>query len=178
MVVAVCRLRPTHIFEWGTNIGKSARIFYEICQAFDIEAEIHSIDLPANIAHVEHPKAKRGDLVRGLEKVRLHQGDGVDTSLKILSIITNAASPFFFIDGDHTYESVRRELGAVINAVPTANILLHDTFFQSEASGYNVGPCQAIIDTLEEHTHSFKTLSENSGLPGMTLLWQSEYSVK
>ena len=27
MSAAVCRLRPRHIFEWGTNVGKSARIF-------------------------------------------------------------------------------------------------------------------------------------------------------
>ena len=29
MTAAVCTLKPTHIFEWGTHFGKSARIFYE-----------------------------------------------------------------------------------------------------------------------------------------------------
>ena len=46
MVGTVCRFQPTHIFEWGTNIGKSARIFYETTNSFKIDAEIHSIDLP------------------------------------------------------------------------------------------------------------------------------------
>jgi cephalosporin hydroxylase len=173
MVAAVCRLQPTHIFEWGTNIGKSARVFYETCQAFGIHAEIHSIDLPDDMEHVEHPKERRGHLVRGLEGVMLHQGDGLDTSLQILSCCKSAAvSPLFFIDGDHSYESVRRELGEVIDKVSAANILLHDTFFQSMNSGYNIGPYLAIEAVLGERAHSFRVLSQNIGLPGMTLLWQ------
>ena len=55
MSAAVAWTRPTHIFEWGTHIGKSARIFYETCKYIKITPEIHSIDLPDNIDHVEHP---------------------------------------------------------------------------------------------------------------------------
>lgn len=173
MVAAVCRLKPTHIFEWGTNIGKSARIFCEVCKAFGIASEIHSIDLPDDEEHIEHPKENRGYLVRGIDGVQLHQGDGLDTSLRILSqFIASDVSPLFFIDGDHSYESVKRELGEIIDRVPSANILLHDTFFQSENSGYNIGPCRAIKDVLGERTHSFRSISQNIGLPGMTLLWQ------
>ncbi|MDQ3112117.1 MAG: hypothetical protein M3R17_19715, partial [Bacteroidota bacterium] len=29
MTASVCRFKPELIFEWGTNIGKSARVFYE-----------------------------------------------------------------------------------------------------------------------------------------------------
>lgn len=175
MVGAVCRLKPTHILEWGTNIGKSARIFYETCKAFNINAKIHSIDLPDSIQHVEHPGEKRGSLVRGLDDVQLHQGDGLETSLEILSFCKSpAVFPLFFIDGDHSYASVKRELVEIIDKIPTANILLHDTFFQSVASGYNVDPCRAIMDALSERTHSFKILSQNIGLPGMTLLWRHE----
>ena len=43
---AVCFFKPTHIFEWGTNIGKSARLFHETAKYFNISVEIHSIDLP------------------------------------------------------------------------------------------------------------------------------------
>jgi hypothetical protein len=42
----VCRFRPSHIFEWGTHIGKSARAFYEITSHYGIPSEIHSVDLP------------------------------------------------------------------------------------------------------------------------------------
>ncbi|KKQ33961.1 MAG: hypothetical protein US50_C0067G0009, partial [Candidatus Nomurabacteria bacterium GW2011_GWB1_37_5] len=136
---AVCYFRPTHIFEWGTHIGKSARVFYETAKYFNIPIEIHSIDLPDNISHIEHPGYKRGRLVRGLRNVTLHQGDGLDKSLEIIKGITNDFKPLFYVDGDHSYESVKRELSGIIESVPNAVILLHDTFYQSSQSNYNIG---------------------------------------
>jgi cephalosporin hydroxylase len=173
MVAAVCRLKPTHIFEWGTNIGKSARIFHETCKALGIDTEIHSIDLPDDVEHVEHPGAKRGHLVKNIKSVKLHLGDGLDTSLQILAQVRNQhPRPLFFLDGDHSYSSVKRELEVITEKVPDAHILLHDTFFQSEESGYNIGPYQAIADVVGAETGKYRILSQNIGLPGMTLLWQ------
>ncbi len=110
MVSAVCRLKPTHIFEWGTNIGKSARIFYEIVKHFGLSTEIHSIDLPDEIDHHEHPKAKRGVLVKGISDVRLYKGDGLETALEIYRKIRETCRPLVFIDGDHSYALVKREI--------------------------------------------------------------------
>jgi len=110
MTAAVCRFKPDVIFEWGTNIGKSARVFYEITKAFNIDSEIHSIDLPDDISHNEHPKEKRGIMVKGLNKVHLHQGDGVTKAIEIYnSISSKKPRVLFFVDGDHSYESVIRE---------------------------------------------------------------------
>jgi hypothetical protein len=178
MVAAVCRLRPSYILEWGTNIGKSARIFYETCRTFDISAEIHSIDLPDDIEHGEHPKLKRGMLVKGKKGVHLHQGDGLETSLRILSEKPASLHPLFFIDGDHDYASVKRELEGIIIEAPEANILLHDTFYQSSGSTYNVGPNKAIADVLGTVPDKFSVLSQKLGLPGMTLLWQAKNNMR
>jgi hypothetical protein len=71
MIAAVCVLKRTHIFEWGTNLGKSARIFYEVARRFGIETQIYSIDLPDDIEHVEHPKEKRGVSAKNLKGVNL-----------------------------------------------------------------------------------------------------------
>jgi len=173
MVAAVCRIKPTHIFEWGTNIGKSARIFYETCRGFGLAAEIHSIDLPDNMEHIEHPKENRGLLVRGIKEVNLHLGDGLENALQIVSDYKkDDLRPLFFIDGDHSYKSVKRELEGIIKNVPQANILLHDTFYQSEESGYNVGPYKAVADVLAGIPNRYKIISQNIGLPGMTLLWR------
>ena len=171
MVSAVCRLKPTHIFEWGTNIGKSARIFHETVKHFGLSTEIHSIDLPDEIDHHEHPKAKRGVLVKGIGDVRLYKGDGLKTALEMYRKMREICRPLVFIDGDHSYESVKRELGEIMKRMPNANILLHDTFFQSAESGYKVGPYQAITDTLSNMPHRYKIISTNTGLPGMTLLY-------
>ena len=50
MTAAACRLRPSVVFDWGTYIGSSARVFYECSRAFKLGYEIHSIDLPPDTA--------------------------------------------------------------------------------------------------------------------------------
>jgi cephalosporin hydroxylase len=171
MVSAVCRLKPTHIFEWGTYIGKSARIFYETARHFGFSTEIHSIDLPDEVDHHEHPREKRGMFVKGIPAVRIYKGDGVETALGIYRKVSEICRPLVYIDGDHSYSAVKRELGEIIKNMPNASILLHDTFYQSAESGYNIGPCQAITDTLSNVPHKYKIISTNTGLPGMTLLY-------
>lgn len=171
LTAAVTRVQPTHIFEWGTHIGKSARIFFETTKLFNIDCEIHSIDLPENVSHVEHPGAKRGKLVRGLKKVTLHTGDGLDTSLRLCDMANRTGFvPLFFVDGDHSYESVKRELHGIMTRVPNAHILVHDTFNQSEGSGYNTGPYRAIQDILGPMSGRYKVIAQEMGLPGLTLI--------
>ena len=74
MTAAACRLKPSAVFDWGTHIGASARVFYECERAFRLGYEIHSIDLPADATHVEHPGQEHGRLVRGLERSSEHRG--------------------------------------------------------------------------------------------------------
>ncbi|MFA6569727.1 MAG: class I SAM-dependent methyltransferase [Bacteroidota bacterium] len=172
MTATVCRLKPTHIFEWGTNIGVSARIFFETTKHFKIKTEIHSIDLPDTVEHQEHPHKDRGKLVKGFEGVFLHQGDGLDKSLELLKQNNIEKRVLFFLDGDHSYESVKRELSAIITAIPDAWILIHDTFYQAEESNYNIGPYKAVSDFLSGTDNLYKIYSQNLGLPGMTLLYK------
>ncbi|MCX5804261.1 MAG: class I SAM-dependent methyltransferase [Proteobacteria bacterium] len=178
LAAAVTKIQPTHIFEWGTNIGKSARIFFETIKSFNINTEIHSIDLPDDVSHVEHPGAKRGILVRGLKGVTLHTGDGLDTSLNLCKMVSGTKfTPLFFVDGDHSYNSVKRDLQGIITHVPNAHILVHDTFNQSEESGYNTGPYQAVCDTLSLMSGKYQIIAQGTGLPGLTLVWHRPDSV-
>jgi cephalosporin hydroxylase len=170
---AVCRFKPSHIFEWGTHIGKSARAFYEVTSFYGIPSEIHSVDLPDEIEHAEHPSSERGRMVRGLDRVHLHQGDGVDRSLEIWRRAGSPDAVLFLADGDHSENSVYRELSAIADAVPRAVVLLHDAFYQSSESGYNIGPYLAIERVLRERAGRFKRLDSGLGLPGMTLLYPS-----
>lgn len=172
MAGTVCRFKPTHIFEWGTHIGKSARIFYEVTEHFKIDSEIHSFDLPDDVEHVEHPHEKRGHLVRGLKRVKLYQEDGLIKSFELYeqSAILNKRA-LFYVDGDHSYETVYRELETILDRTPNAIVLLHDTFFQSQESGYNVGPFMAVKDVLAKSTINFHKVETTMGLPGMTLIY-------
>lgn len=170
MVAAICRLKPEQVFEWGTNIGKSARIFYETGKRFDIPLEIHSIDLPDNQDHQEHPRSRRGRMVRGYAGVSLYQADGLSKAIELYRRKRENRT-LVFIDGDHSYESVYRELCGVIEAMPNASILLHDTFYQSAQAGYNIGPHKAVTEALAAVPGKYRVMSTATGLPGMTLLY-------
>jgi cephalosporin hydroxylase len=171
MVGSVCRFKPSHIFEWGTNIGKSARIWYETVYHFNIGSEIHSIDLPEYVDHIEHPHKNRGALVKGINEVHLHEGDGLSTTLDLLKTMNNQSRPLFFLDGDHQNESVARELKGIISACMNPIIIIHDTFYQSKESKYNIGPYLAIKNFLSDEK-DFLKISTNTGLPGLTLLFK------
>lgn len=170
MSAAACRLKPSVVFDWGTHIGVSARIFYECERTFNLGYEIHTIDLPSDASHVEHPRAEHGRLVRGLEKVHLHRGNGVKVALSRWRELGGPKRPLFFVDGDHAYESVRDELDEIFSTVPDASAIAHDTFFQSAESNYNVGPARAIQEMAEKFPTRFRMIKSGLGLPGMTLL--------
>jgi cephalosporin hydroxylase len=170
MVAAACRIRPGVVFDWGTHIGASARLFHECGKAFDLAYDIHSIDLPPEASHVEHPGGKHGRLVRGLAGVHLHRGDGLAVALEQWDRMGRPPRPLFFLDGDHAYETVVRELGAICDAVADASVLAHDTFYQSAQSGYNVGPARAVEDIVARFPSRFTVIKSGLGLPGMALL--------
>lgn len=174
MTATVCHFEPSLIFEWGTNIGKSARIFHEIAQFFHIPTTIHTCDLPDDVDHVEHPHAQRGVMVRGLKDVQMHQGDGLTTSLDLWERAGRPPSPLFFLDGDHSHASVRREIDGILAAISDPVLLLHDTFLQSPESGYNIGPRQAIEESLAAHPGRFQAVHSGLSLPGMTLLYGAD----
>lgn len=173
MAGVVCRFRPSHVFEWGTNIGASARVFYETASNFRIPLEVHSVDLPPEVKHVEQPGNRRGRLVRNKPGVFLHLGDGLETSLSIYRSRCVGKRVLFFIDGDHRYESVKKELETILKNVDEPLVLLHDTFYQSGDSGYNVGPHRAIQEVLKnpDNGRVRRILALNTGLPGMTLVY-------
>lgn len=170
MTASFNRLKPSKVFEWGTNIGKSARIFYEIARGFRIKTEIYSIDLPDSVYHGEHPGKLRGKYVKKISDVHLYQGDGLMKSLAIYNQFTEHYRTLFFLDGDHNYTSILRELRGIIKNTQNAGILVHDTFYQSRKSNYNIGPYKAVNKILSEYPGIFKIITTGMGLPGMVFL--------
>ena len=170
MTSAVCRFNPVLIFEWGTNIGKSARVFSEIITTFNIPCHIHSIDLLDDVFHSEHPHENRGMLVKGKNNVTLHQADGLIKSLEIYKKENPKGNVLFFVDGDHSYESVKKELKTILENIPQAIVILHDTFYQSSESGYNIGPFVAVNEVV--NTDKYSIISTQMGLPGMSLVYK------
>lgn len=169
LVSTLVYYRPTHICDWGTHFGKATRIFYETVKAFNLKTKIISVDLPETVEHVEHPHKERGKFVQGLP-VKLLLGDGVIDSIRYLKKYSQKnIRPMFFLDGDHSYKSVKRELAIIYRTYPRSAIIIHDTFYQSDNSGYNTGPFQAINEFVLSHPQ-YLQFSTVFGLPGMTAL--------
>jgi hypothetical protein len=52
--------------------------------------------------------------------------DGLDTTLRLWSAMqTSRARPLVFIDGDHSYHSVRRDLQGIIEKIPNERFSVH-----------------------------------------------------
>ncbi len=169
MVAAVCGFSPTHIFEWRTHEGKSARIFAEAIKACDLSSEVHSIDLPGDVDQVKHPGDQRNKYVKGISNVFLWQGDGVERAHEIIEGLPLPCRALFFLDGDHSYKSVLRELTVIFEHYPNAAVLLHDTFYQ-EGSDHSTDSYQAIRKFVEDRKGHYEEITTNLGCPSMTLL--------
>jgi glycosyltransferase involved in cell wall biosynthesis len=165
ITATVCRFKPRMIFEWDTGIGKSARIFYEIIHAFSIPAEIHSIDTK--------PRRKNsGKLVQNLTVVNLYQADGLKKSLDLIEQKKPGGKILFFIDSEQDREQLKEELTIILEKIPDAVVLLHDTFYQPEHTQSGKAPYLALNDVLTTKNTSYRSLSTDKGLPGLSLVYQ------
>lgn len=169
MCSTLAYFKPEIIIEWGTHFGKSARIFYEAVSYLNLSTQIHSIDLPPAVEHVEniHSISQRAVFLHGLP-VMLHLGDGLTIAKKVLTEL-KPNLPLFFVDGDHSYASVQNELNGIKSMAPRAIVLAHDTFFQGPESGYNCGPYEAIKEFALQNQLPLE--STILGLPGMSLTY-------
>jgi cephalosporin hydroxylase len=169
MCSAVAYFKPDVIIEWGTHQGRSARVFHEVSVYLELQGTLHSIDLPPDHEHVEniHKSGERAIFVRGLP-VSLHLGDGLTIARKVLAE-AKPLLPLFFVDGDHSFESVHNELTVIKEISPRAVILAHDTFLQEPRSGYNCGPYEALKKFTDDNRLPLQ--STILGLPGMSLTY-------
>jgi len=155
---------PNVVIDIGTHIGKSARIWHELSRGLDIPAAIHTIDLQ-DPQHPEYPGAEMGRFIKGTPVIQ-HLGDGVEVAREIIKAHPEAVF-LMFLDGDHAYEKVRREL-ELAKLIDQGCFLVHDTFFQLGAQ-YNVGPYEAIQDFVRENQVK-QVVHLQTGLPGMSYL--------
>lgn len=158
------RLRPTHVFEWGTNVGASARLFYETAQDLGFHCEVHTVELPIELAYLDrdHPGENRYGLwIQGLP-IHGHLGDGLIESLRLYKE-TKPERALFFVDGCHEYKHVLNEFRSIAKAAPSAVILAHDT-------RHLAGPAKAVKTFLKDAPRRYLREVCKSDA-GMTALW-------
>ena len=158
--------RPELVVDIGTHLGKSARVWHEVAKWLGEPCQIHTVDL-FDPNHPEFPGKLLGQFISGLP-VAQHLGDGHTVAREIL-LASPGKRVLLFLDGDHAYETVLRELQLATLLRPGAScILVHDTFYQPGAS-YNHGPYLAI----EEYRKTFpfrQVVHLQLGLPGLSYL--------
>ncbi len=131
--------RTDWLAEWGTNVGNSARVFYEVALDLDRPCEIHSIDICDQVPILRpcDEGRARGYHVRGLP-VTLHVGDGItvaaDLYTQALRRRRPPKQPLFFLDDSHEETDVLRQLEAINEWAPEAVILAHDTHTVKDAT--------------------------------------------
>lgn len=164
MVSAFLYHKPDMIIDVGTHQGKSARIWFELARHFGTQTSIHTIDL-FDPNHPEYPGNILGKYIKGTS-VKQHIGDGFGISSDLIKRDPDA-NFLIFLDSDHSYENVMREL-SLARAIKSGGFLVHDTFYQP-GSNYNHGPYLAIRDFSKDFT--FKQIIHlQTGLPGMSYL--------
>lgn len=140
MVYTVLLHNPDVIFDWGTHLGVSARIFHEIKQFTSLKYDVHTTDVRSKYGHPERPISDLGKYIeeaKEAKEVTQHFGDGVTVSLKLLKKSNKYKKPLFFVDGDHAEKTVFRELSSIFKNVEDPVALVHDTWSNS---GGNIGP--------------------------------------
>ena len=119
-------LRPGIIVEWGTNVGYSARILYEAKVLLGLRTAVHSVDIAreAPILRPEDEGKERGHHVQGLN-VALHVGHGAQEAVSITAM-SGRARPLFFVDDNHGYDMLSRDLEMLARDTPLAVLVVHD----------------------------------------------------
>lgn len=194
MAAAMVHARPDFVFEWGTNSGCSARVFFESSELLGLKTVIHSTDLSEDMMSKEtfqQIREGRGEKVRGRrfrETVHLHVGDGLNESMRVWEDEGWAAARvLWYIDGDHSEKAVRRELDAIASHSSCARevgdmpvegvwtwpgdgcyILMHDTHPAISRTG-----AHSAAEAWWQGTNAerFGKSEVSLGSPGMTLFW-------
>lgn len=129
------------VAEVGVQTGQFSRYILDICSP----SKLHLIDLDL----VSHSIQEKFQQEIGLGMVELHQGD----SSSWLASFPDGYFDFIYIDGDHTYEGVKKDVQAAKSKVKEDGFLIfNDYTYWSPCECMEYGVIQAVNELcLEEN---------------------------
>lgn len=126
--------------EVGVQTGKFSRAILDICRP----SKLHLIDLDLHSFNIR--EKFKTEIDTGI--VHLHEGD----SSSILQDFPDCYFDFIYIDGDHSYQGVKRDIQAAKSKIKEQGILIFDDYtFWSPTECMMYGVIQAVNELcLEE----------------------------
>lgn len=166
-------LRPQRLLEIGTAEGGTLFVF---CRCAAPNARVISIDLPGGGPFGGGYRAWRNPLYRQFavasQTVRLIRADShsATTLERVKSELDGRQLDFLFIDGDHTYEGVKRDFEMYMPLVREGGLIaMHDIALPPLNVGYGVHRLWAEI---RDHFHVEEFVEDPSqGAKGIGLVW-------
>jgi predicted O-methyltransferase YrrM len=125
----VANLKPKTLLEIGTNKGGTLCILSRLATP---DAVIISLDLPGGDfggGYKGYHASIFKHFTRENQKIHLLRGDShsVDMETAVREIVGNGKLDLLFIDGDHTYEGVKKDFESYLDLVrPGGVIAFHD----------------------------------------------------
>ncbi len=141
LIKIIKKEKPKAVIEIGTARGGT---LFLISKSIPEESLIISIDLPGGSFGYGYPKIKMRlfkSFSRPKQKMYLIRADShkIDTLSKVKKILNNKSVDFLFIDGDHTYEGVKKDFEMYSPLVKNAGIIgFHDIVVSKKGSNIGV----------------------------------------
>ena len=137
----VCAMQPKHLLEIGTAKGGA---LYLWAQAAAPDAALISVDLPLGNYGGGYPACRipfYQSFVRHKQKMHLVRADSHSekTVQEVLNLLQGSKLDFLFIDGDHTYEGVKRDFALYSPLVKPGGLIgFHDILPRKDVLGIEV----------------------------------------
>jgi cephalosporin hydroxylase len=164
-------LAPDIILEIGTNKGGTLALF---CNVAPNSAKIISLDLPYGPFGGGYRPWKipfyqsftHGDQSLILLQKNSHEQTSVD---EITTLLSGKKIDFLFIDGDHTYEGVKKDFEMYSPLVrPGGVIAFHDVVVHPPESGVNIEPFMKELE--KKYIINYLIENQNQGSCGIAYL--------
>jgi predicted O-methyltransferase YrrM len=176
-ILALCKLleerKPRYILEIGTANGGSLFLFSKLAHP---EATIISIDLPGGRFGGGYPAYKKSfyqSFAGAKQKMILHRANSHDTQTlqQIKMLLGDNKIDFLFIDGDHTYEGVKKDFELYSPMVKSSGLIgFHD--IAQHPPEWNVGVDEFFNEIKNLYKHQIFIDNPQQGWAGIGVLYQ------
>ena len=165
-------LAPARSLEIGTNYGGTLLL---LCNLSLPSAKIISVDLPSGRFGGGYPRRKI-PLFRKFRKpgqqLHLIRADShrQETKERVLRVLDGALLDYLFLDGDHTYEGVRRDFEMYAPLVRSGGVIaLHDIAVHNRDTECQVDKFWSEVKNQFRHQEIVE--NPKQGWAGVGILW-------